>query len=447
MYATAIVIALTIAQFGVFIAFDLEVDTALKLGGALFLINLSLLLILRVGPAEIRSWLSARKKKSERRESQANKTLQIAYETLPFMRQGLNQSTAQKTAEIIKKISDVAAVAITDREKVLAFIGAGCEQHKPGDEIMTEATKKCLATSTTQIITNQRDLNCPRKDCDCPLDGAVIVPLKCRKEVVGTLKLYEKEAGGPPEYIIKLAEGIGQLLNMQIELAELDRQAQLTTMAELDALRAQINPHFLFNTLNTIIMYSRVEPSKAREMLIKLSDFFRLALKKPGHLHTFKDELKFVQNYLYLEEHRFKDRLQVKYEISPEVADIPFPVLTLQPLVENAIRHGLSPKIGPGELTIEAALEGSILRVRVVDDGVGMDEMTRMKALLPGQGSGFGVGLSNVYERLKRIYGSELHFEIISAKGAGTTIEMALPWEKALQFAREVDYDPTGTDS
>lgn len=440
------VLAITAVQTGILGLLNIGLPKTV-VGILLLLVNTLLIVVAnRLYPHTRLGKTESTQSKFHERSSEANKTLQIATETLPYMRLGLNGETAQKTAEIIKKISNVAAVAITNREHVLAFIGAGCDMHRPGDDILTTATKTCIATGTTQIIHNQRQLNCPRKDCDCPLEGAVIVPLKCRNQVIGTLKMYETESGGPPDYIIRLAEGLGQLLNMQVELAELDHQTQLTTRAELDALRAQINPHFLFNTLNTIIMYSRVEPAKAREMLIKLSDFFRLALKKPGHLHTFADELAFVQNYLYLEEHRFRDRLTIAYKVNPEVNDLPFPILTLQPLVENAIRHGLSPKIGLGHLIISANVHEEILEVEVSDDGVGMDEKAKAKALTLGHGSGFGVGLSNVYERLKRIYGQELNFCIDSAPNAGTRIKIAFPWKKA-QFVGGIEYDPTGTDS
>ncbi len=442
-----ITVALTISQIGIMLFFKLDTATAFQIISLFFALNW--IAVYTIGKLHLQKSVGLEvqpQRLNAEKSLEAGKTLQIAQETLPFLRQGLNPTTATKTAEIIKKISDVAAVAVTDQEKVLAFIGAGCDNHRPGDDILTEATKRALATGKMQIIRNQRQLDCPRKDCRCPLEGAVIVPLKCRSEVVGTLKLYEAVGGDPPEYIIKLADGIGQLLNLQIELAELDRQTQLATIAELDALRAQINPHFLFNTLNTIIMYSRVEPAKAREMLIKLSNFFRLALKKPGHLHTFADELKFVKNYLYLEQHRFKDRLTVEYRVNPETLELPFPVLTLQPLVENAIRHGLSPKVGSGHLIITATVDGDIFKVEVSDNGVGMDELTRIQALVSGKGSGFGVGLSNVYERLKRLYDQDLVFAIISEPEQGTTVSIAFPWRKA-QFIGEIQHDFTRLDS
>lgn len=355
--------------------------------------------------------------------SGAEQTLRIASQTLPIMRQGLNPTTAAKTAEIIQEISDVAAVAITDADKVLAFIGAGCEHHRPGDQILTEATRRALSTGELQVVTNQRDFNCARTDCPCPLAAAVIVPLKVERRVVGALKLYQTKDGALPPYLVRLAVGLGQLLSTQIEMAELDRQAQLVTRAELDALRAQINPHFFFNVLNTIIMYSRVDPEKTRRMLVRLAEFFRQALKTPGHFQSLRDELAYLRAYVYLERNRFKDKLRVRMSVDRSLRAEQVPILIIQPLVENAIKHGIGPKIGPGtvDVSVQRDLEGGIV-LSVTDDGVGMTQERLKTVLEPGVGSGNGVGLSNVYERLTRLYGARLGFRIDSAPGQGTKI-------------------------
>ncbi|MGE5507627.1 MAG: histidine kinase [Chitinophagales bacterium] len=353
-------------------------------------------------------------------------TLRIASQTLPIIRQGFNAETAGRAAEIIKKISEVAAVAITDCERVLAFVGAGCEFHRPGDQILTAATRRALATGELQTVAQQRELNCPRKDCPCPLAGAVIVPLKVDQRVVGALKLYQTEDGVPPPQLVKLAVGLGQLLSTQIEMAELDRQAQLVTRAELDALRAQINPHFFFNVLNTIIMYSRVDPEKTRRLLVRLADFFRQALKTPGHFQSLREELRYLRTYLYLEKNRFKEKLRVRLTVDPAAREEQVPVLMLQPLVENAVKHGIGPKVGPGTVDVSIRRSENGLLIRVSDDGVGMSPERLATVLLPGGGSGNGVGLSNVYERLTRLYGKALGFTIESAPGAGTTITIRL---------------------
>jgi two-component system LytT family sensor kinase len=355
--------------------------------------------------------------------SQAEQTLSIASQTLPIIRRGFNAETAGKAVEIIQRISEVAAVAITDTERVLAFVGAGCEHHHPGDPILTEATRRALATGDLQVVTSQRDFNCARVDCLCPLEAAVIVPLKVEHRVVGALKLYQTRNGELPSPLVKLAVGLGQLLSTQIEMAELDQQAQLVTRAELDALRAQINPHFFFNVLNTIIMYSRVDPEKTRRLLVRLAEFFRHTLKTPGHFLRLRDDLAHLRTYLYLERTRFKDKLRVRLSLDPSLRDEEVPVLMIQPLVENAIKHGIGPKLGPGkvEVAVRRDSEGYLV-IRVSDDGVGMSPERLRTVLEPGVGSGNGVGLSNVYERLVRLYGDRLGFSVESAPGRGTTV-------------------------
>ncbi len=352
-------------------------------------------------------------------------TLQIANETLPYMRRGLNEETAQKTAEIILKLSDVSAVALTDREKVLAYIGAASDHHKAGGPIITYATKQAIATGELMIIKDKKGLQCPEKECS--LQSAVIAPMKCRGEVAGTVKLYQTSQGDIQPSVIRLAMAVAQLLGLQMELAELDRQAQLVTKAELEALHAQINPHFLFNTLNTIITYSRTQPETARNLLIRLSAFFRQALKKHGHFNSLREEIEYVNTYLVLEKARFREKLRVKRDIDPTLLDYQVPVLTLQPLVENAVNHGIHPKVGPGTVHITAKLFNGEMLFIIKDDGVGISIDRMPKVLLPWFGSGNGVGLSNVHERLKILFGEDYGLRIVSEVQKGTSIYIRVP--------------------
>ncbi|TEB07517.1 Sensor histidine kinase YehU [Pelotomaculum schinkii] len=355
-------------------------------------------------------------------------TLQIANETLPFMRRGLNEETAQKTAEIIKKISEVSAVAITDREKVLAYIGECSDHHKAGGPILTHSTMQAIATGELMIVKDKKGLNCPEKNCT--LQAAVIAPLKCKGEVAGTVKLYQTNQGDLQPSVVKMALAVAQLLGMQMELAELDRQAQLVTIAELDALHAQINPHFLFNTLNAIISYSRSHPETARRLLIRLASFFRQALKRQGHFNSLKEEIEYVNTYLVLEKARFREKIRIKKDIDPALLEYQVPVLTLQPLVENAIKHGVQPMIGPGTVKITARLDNGEMLFIIEDDGVGISRDRLPKVLLPGFGSGNGVGMSNVHERLKSLYGEDYGLKIVSEVDKGTSVYIRIPLKK-----------------
>jgi len=352
-------------------------------------------------------------------------TLQIANETLPYLRRGLNEETATKTAEIIQKISDVAAVALTDKKSVLAYIGVGDDHHKAGSYILMGATREVLASGQLKVVTSSEGLQCPVRNC--PLESAVIAPLKNKGEVIGAVKLYQTQEGEVPENVIKLAVGIAQLLSIQVELADLDRQLQLVTKAELDALQAQINPHFLFNTLNTIIMFNRTSPETARRLLIRLARFFRYALKRHGHFNSLKEEMEYLNTYLILEKARFREKLRIVRDIDENLLTYQVPVLTLQPLVENAIKHGILPKIGQGTVQIAARPVNNEMLIAIRDDGVGMDPQRLPEILKPGIGSGNGVGLSNVNERLKNLFGENYGLKIVSNTDAGTSVYVRVP--------------------
>jgi len=369
--------------------------------------------------------------------SRADLSVKIANETLPYLRGGLNKQNAEAIAKIIHGIAQVAAVSITDCEKQLAYLGAGCDRHHPGDKILTAATREVINTAKYKVVQTQEELNCPMSEtCDCPLAAAVIVPLVCKGNVVGTFKLYETKGGNISPDLIRLALGMGQILSLQVEVAELDHQTNLTMEARLDALQAQINPHFFFNVLNTIIATSRTNPNRARRLLIHLAEFFRKSLKSKGALISLREEMEFVNNYFVLEKARFGKKLKIKLEIPKALMDAEVPRLSIQPLVENAVKHGITPMIMPsGVVTIRVRELGPVdgkseLFVEVIDNGMGIEEDRLKDVLLPGVGSGNGVGLANVHARLKGLYGSEYGLNIESKIGEGTTAEMRLPYKQ-----------------
>jgi LytS/YehU family sensor histidine kinase len=416
----AIAAVFTLVQLGLIKAAGSQVGL---FGIALFFLNLGMVFLVQNA-----SRPQLARTQSALETATIDSTLQIAHETLPFLRRGLNEDTARKTAEIIQKISEMAAVAITDREKVLAFIGVGCDKHLPGEKILTEATRQVISSGQYKVVPDTTALNCSRFDsCECPLGSAVIVPLTNKGQVCGTLKLYSTAHGPPADHILQLALGIGQLLSIQMELAELDRQTQLITLARLDALHAQINPHFFFNTLNTIVAYSRTDPEKTRQLLIHLAEFFRKTLKRRGHYITLREELECVATYFALEEARFGDKIKLVQKIDESLLDYEIPVLSIQPLVENAVKHGLTPKVGPGTVKIVGELKARELRITISDNGVGIPRHILPMILNPGYGSGNGVGLSTVNERFKSLYGENYGLLIQSREGTGTWITLRIP--------------------
>lgn len=350
--------------------------------------------------------------------------LTIANETLPFLRKGLKAESASKVAQIIWKRSDAIAVAITDKTTVLAFRGVGESHHEAGKPIITRATRESLQFNETRILESREDIGCPTRGC--PLQAAIVVPLSMRSQVVGTLKFYYASRDKLTESHISVAGGLAKLLSTQLELSEIDKQTELAVQAELKALQAQINPHFMFNTLNAIAMFCRTKPGKARQLLIQFADFFRKSLEKPGLLISLKKELDYVNSYLEFEQARFEDSLEVKEQIDPSALNVQLPTLTLQPLVENAVKHGAS---DDRKLTvaISAKIVDSEMIIEIKDNGVGISTKDKENIFLPGFGKGIGVGLHNVNERLKSLYGEEYELKVESEKGKGTTVAMHIP--------------------
>lgn len=354
-------------------------------------------------------------------------TLRISGETLPYLRQGLNRESAQKIVEIMKKITEVDAVAITDTQEILGFAGVGCKRHRQGGIILTQGTKKVLMSGQPRIVSDSQILSCDDPTCPHPLKSAVIAPLKFRDQVVGTFKLYRCSSDPLPPHIARLAVGIAQLLGIQMELAELDRQRQLATKARLEALQAQIRPHFLFNVLNTIIHFSRTDVEKARELLVQLATFFRKSLNYRSSFITLQDEVEYINTYLSLEKARFGDKLQVKFKLDPKALNVPVPILTLQPLVENAVVHGLAPKEEGGEVGVLVRKVRDEIQVLVFDNGIGMDAETVRRIFEEGYGTGMGLGITNVNDRLVSLYGHRYRLRVKSSPGRGTAVRVRIP--------------------
>ncbi|NRS50326.1 sensor histidine kinase [Brevibacillus sp. HB2.2] len=359
---------------------------------------------------------------------QAQRTLQVADKTLSYLRQGLTYDSAQKVAEEILRTTRVAAVAITDTRSVLAHVGAGSSHHVVGEGITTKATREVLSTKEVKIAQTKEEIGC--RETNCPLRYAILVPLMRRREVAGVLKLYQDRSRKLSAVDLELVRGLGNLISSQLELAELEKQSRLLADAEIRALHAQINPHFLFNALNTIVSFIRFRPEQARELLIHLGEYFRRNLHDSGGYVSLARELEHIEAYLAIERARFGDKLHVEYDIEDGVERFTVPGLILQPLVENAVKHGLLPKREGGTVVIRARRkEKQIVELTVADNGVGM-EMDPSERALDEKRAGrqlSGIGLANVKSRLQSIYGEPYGIVIESKSGSGTTCTIQLP--------------------
>lgn len=353
---------------------------------------------------------------------QSHKALDVATKTLPYLRHGLDSESGQAAAKIIFDSGGYDAVAVTNTEKVLAFVGAEAEHHSPDKFGLTQATFKVLANGKMYIAQIPEDIGC---SCNgCRLASAIVVPLWRADQIIGALKLYYTRPNAVGQADIMFVSGLAHLFSTQLELAEIDRQAKLAELAKMKALYAQINPHFLFNTLNTITSLVRTQPDLARELLLKLGAIFRYSLHKTGQDITIAEELAQVRAYLTIEKARYGEKLAIQESISPGLEKYLIPSLSIQPLVENAIRHGLQPKESGGRILIKICERNNVLEITVDDDGIGMD--LSMNNPLESR-SGGGIGLVNVHDRIKGHYGPAYGVSIKSYPGQGAAVTIRLP--------------------
>ncbi|MGA2535763.1 MAG: histidine kinase [Terracidiphilus sp.] len=220
---------------------------------------------------------------------------------------------------------------------------------------------------------------------------------------------------------VGIALKVWSTLRLEMKLEE---QKRLLLEARLDALQRQINPHFLFNTLNSIASLVRMQPEMARQMTVKLANILRALLKDHDTYVPLRDELSFTDDYLDIEVVRFgAEKLRVEKEIDPRTLSVLVPSILLQPLIENSIKHGLEPRLNGGTVTLRSRLEGNRVLIEVADDGVGMGN--RPTSAL--RRTGAGIGMKNVQERLEVLYGNQARFEVVSNPGRGTLVSIELP--------------------
>lgn len=375
------------------------------------------------------------------RSQYAEQTLSIASEMLEDIRDGLTPQSAEAICRRLLPETRAMTIAVTDRERVLACVGTLAELFPPGSPIHTPATRYALDHGLVQSFTNTTPtFNGAPTSAQIP--AGIIAPLKVRGKSVGTLKFYFSSPHAVNRTQYALVSGFAELISTQLATHELERQDELTARAELRALQAQINPHFLFNTLNTIASLTRTEPARARELLRDFAAFYRSTLDNSGSLIPVSRELMQTNRYLTFEKARFgDDRIIASMEIEDGVEDAPVPAFIIQPLVENAVRHAMKDE-GPLHIAVRVRSEGGDgICIEVSDDGAGMDRDTAARlfnASLPmpdsqsPQGGGAGVATHNISERIKRFYGPRSSAEVSSTPGEGTTITLHLDLQESM---------------
>jgi two-component system LytT family sensor kinase len=341
-------------------------------------------------------------------------TLHTAWSAAPPLRAGLQPEAAKKSARHLRTLLDTSALALTDETELVAWEGAG-DHHATGTMALAEAV---FRTGRTQVF----DVGCTEPDC--PVRSAVLAPLTVEGHVAGVLAAYSGEASTG---LVRATNQVARFAAGQLELAELDRSRTRLVEAEMRALRAQISPHFIYNSLSAIASYVRTNPERARTLLLDFADFTRYSFRRHGEFTTLSEELKSIDQYLALERARFGERLTVTLQIAPEVLPVTVPFLCLQPLVENAVRHGMEGKVEPGHISILAADGGSEALITIEDDGIGMDPEQLRRTLAGQVHESAGIGLGNIDERLRRLYGDDYGLIVETACGLGTKIKVRVP--------------------
>ena len=359
------------------------------------------------------------------RANQSNRTLSLASETVAFMREGLSQESAQAVCEMLLPAVTAAAVAITDRERILGFAGVDKANHEQGTPIQTEVTKQTLRDGQVRAAMAEGAIGF--KGDGAKIKGAFIVPLVVQSDIVGTLKFYYTNANRMDEDQQAMAEGFGQLLSTQIALSYLEQQSELAARMELRALQAQINPHFLFNTINTIASYTRTDPDKARTMLREFAVYYRRLLENSEDLIPLYKELDQVERYLMFQRARFgESAVEMHTEMDQRASSLPVPAFIIQPLVENAVGHARRDDGSTLHITVRVRKVSESVLIEVIDDGIGISAERLPFLVDSGSKTGMGIALKNVNARLKGYFGTRSGLRVDSELGVGTTITLTL---------------------
>ncbi|WP_258558008.1 sensor histidine kinase [Rhodococcus sp. AG1013] len=362
-------------------------------------------------------------------ERAVHDTLHTASLAARPLRRGLDETSAREAAPHLRLLTGAQSLAIAGPDgHLLAWNG-------PHDGLSGQfvAAAARAIDGERRVLVDRTDLD--RNGDDHDVRALIAQPLSVESTgVVGVLGVVTTTEPGPA--MLGALTEVARYACSQIELAELDASRARIDRAEVRALRAQISPHFIYNALGTIASFVRTDPDRARELVLEFADFTRYSFRSAGEYTVLADELRNVDRYLTLERARFGDNLQVRLQVAPEVLSVVLPFLALQPLVENAVRHGLSGKRGGGTVTIVASDEGTDCVISVEDDGVGMDpELLRSGELDavearpggPSVSEAAHVGLANVDDRLRAAFGNDYGLVVETAPRAGTKVSMRVP--------------------
>lgn len=415
--AAIITFAVELLQFVNILLLAKPYDEALALVKS---IAVPMLITNTLGSAMFMQMLIDRRSMCERYTSAfSERALKIAVSTEGILSHEFNQANSMKVAQVIYEELGLSAVAITDTQKILAFIGVGDDHHKVNTPISSKHTWQAIEHKKVVYIDGNESPYCCSINHHCQLGSTLIIPLLGEdQKVMGTIKLYEVKNKLFSSINRTLGEGIASLLSSQILAGQYERNQQLLAQSEIKLLHAQVNPHFLFNAFNTIVAVIRKDSDEASQLVQHLSTFFRKNLKRPHEIVTLADELEHINAYLFIEKARLMDRLNVKFNIADELLSAMLPTFSLQPIVENAIKHGIAQTLYGGEITISAELVDDHIILSVKDDA----------GLYQPKENSDGLGMNLVNKRIKVRYGDPYGLSVDYQTDDFTKVIIDLPY-------------------
>lgn len=395
-------------------------------------VGLPLVLSNSVGIAIFTAMIGIILKEQENEAAIATKqALTIAEEALPFLKKESVTEMAEGIANLLYDRLEVAAVSVTNEEQVLAHVGIGSNHHQINNAIITPISKQALEDKEIKVAYSKEEIACT--DINCPLEAVIIIPILSTQKELSLIKFYFKKTQHmrPVDHVI--AKGIGQIISNELNVIAHEKIQANILDAELRALQAQINPHFLFNTLNLIATLFRVDPQRARHITIQLANFMRFNLNlvsKP--LIILERECEHLESYIEIIEARFSKRIKINLEIDSGLSHVLIPPSTIQPIVENAIEHGLNKVVQNGIVSIIIKRIDDLIQISIIDNGKGFteEEINELAKHRKRETHVGGVGLYNVNQRLISLLGEKYKLQFRNVKNNGAEVFFFIPIEQ-----------------
>ncbi|WP_234124657.1 LytS/YhcK type 5TM receptor domain-containing protein [Clostridium hydrogenum] len=341
---------------------------------------------------------------------QAQKALNIAKKTIEYTKKGINSETSMKISEILCKMANVSGAVISMKDGVFSYYGEKIDENDLKSKINDFYLKSDV--NTYSIENQAKNYN------------FFFAPITINNKIDGVIGMELKDSKSVNEYFGEFLSELSSLLSMQMELFELNEKVTILKDSELKALRAQIEPHFLFNTLNTIASFCRTNPLKARELIIDLSNYFRKSLNK-GEFVELDEEIEMLNSYISIEKARYGDRLRVYFYIQKDIGNFKIPSFIIQPIIENSIIHGVLKRADGGKVIVKAEKALDCIKFTIEDNGIGMN-IERYNEVVNNWP---GTGLRNVNSRLKLLYNSH-GLLMSSSEDKGTTVIFKIPMKE-----------------